>query len=56
MPEDEAAGRLRQLNDIVEYYDVDRWGRDFLAAVRDFTPASAEVHALAAAPKRAAHA
>jgi trehalose-6-phosphate synthase len=56
MPEDEAAGRLRQLNDIVEYYDVDRWGRDFLAAVRDFTPASAEVHALAAAPKRAARA
>jgi trehalose-6-phosphate synthase len=37
MPEDEASGRLRQLHDIVEYYDVDRWGRDFLGAVRDFT-------------------
>ncbi len=33
MPEEEAEARLRQLHGIVEYYDVDRWGRDFLAAV-----------------------
>ena len=35
MDADEAEGRLRQLYGIVENYDVDRWGRDFLAAVRD---------------------
>ncbi|MEE7565830.1 glucosylglycerol-phosphate synthase, partial [Xanthomonas sp. Kuri4-3] len=35
MPDDEAAGRLRQLYGIVDYYDVDRWGRDFLAAVAE---------------------
>ncbi|HBK47077.1 MAG TPA: glucosylglycerol-phosphate synthase, partial [Xanthomonadaceae bacterium] len=34
MPDEEAAGRLRQLYGSVEYHDVDRWGRDFLAAVR----------------------
>lgn len=33
MPEEEAQGRLRQLYDIVEYYDVDRWGREFISAV-----------------------
>ncbi len=33
MPEEEAGGRLRQLYGIVEHYDVDRWGRDFLDAV-----------------------
>ena len=33
MDADEAEGRLRQLYGIVEEYDVDRWGRDFLAAV-----------------------
>ena len=33
MHPDEAEGRLRQLLGIVEEYDVDRWGRDFLAAV-----------------------
>lgn len=37
MPEEEASGRLRQLQDIVEYHDVDRWGREFLGAVRQFT-------------------
>lgn len=42
MPEEEASGRLRQLHDIVEYHDVDRWGREFLDAVRLFTqPAAA---------------
>ncbi|KAF1014504.1 MAG: Glucosylglycerol-phosphate synthase [Stenotrophomonas maltophilia] len=35
MPEEEASARLRQLQGIVEYYDVDRWGRDFLGAVAD---------------------
>ncbi len=41
MPEEEASARLRQLQGIVEYYDVDRWGRDFLAAVEGSdTPAS----------------
>lgn len=33
MPADEADGRQRQLFDIVSRYDVQRWGRDFLAAV-----------------------
>lgn len=33
MDQDEAEGRLRQLFGIVEEYDVERWGRDFLAAV-----------------------
>ncbi|MFY2765321.1 glucosylglycerol-phosphate synthase [Arenimonas sp. MALMAid1274] len=33
MDPDEAEGRLRQLYGIVEEHDVDRWGRDFLAAV-----------------------
>lgn len=33
MGQDEAEGRLRQLFGIVEEYDVQRWGRDFLAAV-----------------------
>ncbi|WP_246048504.1 glucosylglycerol-phosphate synthase [Arenimonas terrae] len=33
MHPDEAEGRLRQLYGIVEEHDVDRWGRDFLAAV-----------------------
>lgn len=33
MPEEEAGGRLRQLQGIVEYYDVNRWGREFLEAV-----------------------
>jgi len=33
MPDEEAGGRLRQLYGIVEHYDVDRWGRDFLDAV-----------------------
>jgi len=35
MPDDEATGRMRQLFGSVEYYDVDRWGRDFLDAVRN---------------------
>jgi glucosylglycerol-phosphate synthase len=34
MDPDEAEGRMRQLFGIVEEFDVDRWGRDFLAAVR----------------------
>jgi len=34
MPEEEAGGRMRQLFGSVEYYDVDRWGREFLEAVR----------------------
>ena len=38
MDPDEAEGRLRQLYGIVENYDVDRWGRDFLAAVRGAGP------------------
>lgn len=33
MPGHEAVGRQRQLFDIVRYYDVERWGRDFLEAV-----------------------
>jgi len=33
MPDAEIAGRMRQLVEIVEYYDVDRWGKDFLEAV-----------------------
>ncbi len=33
MPDDEAAGRLRQLYGIVEYHDVHRWGREFLEAL-----------------------
>jgi glucosylglycerol-phosphate synthase len=33
MPADEADGRQRQLYEIVLRHDVDRWGRDFLAAV-----------------------
>jgi glucosylglycerol-phosphate synthase len=33
MDQDEAEGRLRQLFGIVEEFDVERWGRDFLAAV-----------------------
>lgn len=43
MDQDEAEGRLRQLYGIVEEFDVDRWGRDFLAAVhasRDHQKAS----------------
>jgi trehalose-6-phosphate synthase len=43
MPEEEASGRLRQLHDIVEYHDVDRWGREFLDAVRLFTQPAAAV-------------
>lgn len=35
MPADEADGRQRQLYDIVLRHDVDRWGRDFLAAVAE---------------------
>ena len=35
MSPDEAEDRLRQLNGIVEHYDVQRWGVDFLAAVAD---------------------
>jgi trehalose-6-phosphate synthase len=38
MDPDEAEGRLRQLYGIVENHDVDRWGRDFLAAVRESGP------------------
>jgi len=34
MPDEEATGRMRQLFGSVEYYDVDRWGREFLEAVR----------------------
>jgi trehalose-6-phosphate synthase len=34
MPEEEATGRMRQLFGSVEYHDVDRWGREFLEAVR----------------------
>ena len=33
MPMEEAAARLRQLYGIVEYHDVDRWGREFLDGV-----------------------
>ncbi len=33
MPDHEAGARQRQLHDIVSHYDIDRWGRDFLAAV-----------------------
>lgn len=33
MPTAEAEGRMRQLFDIVERYDVERWGEDFLASV-----------------------
>ncbi len=33
MPVEEAAARLRQLYGIVEYHDVDRWGREFLDGV-----------------------
>ncbi len=33
MPEEEAMGRQRQLQGIVEYHDVERWGREFLEAV-----------------------
>lgn len=35
MDQDEAEGRLRQLYGIVEEYDVERWGRDFLSAVAE---------------------
>jgi glucosylglycerol-phosphate synthase len=35
MPEEEAGGRMRQLFGSVEYYDVDRWGREFLGAVKE---------------------
>src|SRR5690606_2373136 len=34
MDQSEAEDRLRQLFGIVEEFDVDRWGRDFLAAAR----------------------
>ncbi|MCB1568860.1 MAG: glucosylglycerol-phosphate synthase [Xanthomonadales bacterium] len=33
MPEEEASTRLRQLQEIVEYHDVERWGNEFLEAV-----------------------
>ena len=33
MHQDEAEGRLRQLSGIVEHYDINHWGREFLAAV-----------------------
>ena len=33
MPDHEAVGRQRQLFETVRYYDVERWGRDFLASV-----------------------
>ena len=33
MPEDEIEGRQRQMFDIVERYDIQRWGQEFLAAV-----------------------
>src|SRR5690606_39548960 len=35
---DEAEGRLRQLYGIVENFDVEHWGADFLAAVRGPEP------------------
>jgi len=38
MDPEEAAGRLRQLQGIVEYNDVARWGRDFLHAARGAGP------------------
>lgn len=43
MPEHEAVGRQRQLFDIVRYYDVERWGRDFLEAV-DTAGSGADQH------------
>lgn len=33
MPEDEIEGRQRQMFDIVERYDIQRWGQEFLTAV-----------------------
>jgi trehalose-6-phosphate synthase len=35
MPDEEANGRMRQLFGTVEYHDVDRWGREFLDAVKE---------------------
>ncbi|MFO7326369.1 MAG: trehalose-6-phosphate synthase, partial [Pseudomonadota bacterium] len=37
MDAEEAEGRLRQLFGIVEEYDIDRWGRDFLEAANALT-------------------
>ena len=48
MPDDEAAGRLRQLYDSVEYYNIDHWGRDFLDAVARSRGAHARVPLAAA--------
>ncbi|WFF41149.1 glucosylglycerol-phosphate synthase [Salinicola endophyticus] len=35
LPRAEAQARLRQLNDIVEYNDIRRWGDEFIAAIKD---------------------
>jgi len=34
LPRAEAAARLRQLNDIVSYNDIRRWGEEFIAAIK----------------------
>ena len=43
MPDHEAVGRQRQLFETVRYYDVERWGQDFLAAVAS-TGSGADQH------------
>src|SRR5690606_31420054 len=50
MDQGEAEDRLRQLIGMVQEFDVDRWGRDFLAAARasaDYQKADAIGGALA---------
>ncbi|MFC0267081.1 glucosylglycerol-phosphate synthase [Kushneria aurantia] len=45
LPRTEAEARLRQLNDIVSYNDIRRWGDEFIAAIRDDDDAGAAASA-----------
>lgn len=40
LPRNEARSRLRQLDDIVSYNDIRRWGDEFIAAIRNDAPAA----------------
>ncbi|WP_110669662.1 glucosylglycerol-phosphate synthase [Salinicola halophilus] len=42
LPRAEAEARLRQLNDIVSYNDIRRWGKTFIEAIRDEAPGEGE--------------
>ncbi len=42
LPRADAEARLRQLNDIVSYNDIRRWGDEFIAAIKGEEPEGTE--------------